>query len=72
MEKQKPATVFLATAAGSRNFGCDSCLLSSRFDLPDHNPERAAPMPVMMGMMVCAVRVMCSLEAHKNRLVFLS
>jgi len=44
---------------------CDSCLLSRRFKLPDHNLECAAPMPVTMGMMVCVVDVMCSLEAHR-------
>ena len=38
----------------------------------DHNRQHAIPLPVMMGMMMGAVRVMCSHEAHKVRRLYRS
>jgi hypothetical protein len=69
-EKQTRCRGFSYGSGFAKTLVCDSCLLSRRFKLPDHNLERAAPMPVMMGMMVCAVDVLCSLEAHKYCLLF--
>lgn len=42
-------------------------LFSLALPAEDHNRQRAAVMPVMVGMMVvCAMGVMNSLEAHKT------
>jgi hypothetical protein len=51
-------------AAGSKPC-CDPWLLSDRFEFPHHNRQRAALVPMMVGMMVVQVAAMMgSIEAH--------
>jgi len=46
-----------------RNF-CDLLLVDNLFQLSHHNRQRAATMPMMVGMMVVPIRVMKTLLAH--------
>jgi len=46
-----------------KNF-CDLLLVANLFQLSHHNRQRAATMPMMVGMMVVPIRVMKTLLAH--------
>ena len=63
-KNKKPAATF---RYGQRvqNLCCDPWLHSDRFEFPHHNRQRAALVPMMVGMMVVqVVAMMGSIEAH--------
>jgi hypothetical protein len=61
-KKENPLPRF-ATGSGLKPC-CDPWLLSHRFELPHHNRQRAAPVPIMVGVMVQMVAMMGSTETH--------
>jgi len=58
--KNKNPQPRFVTGSGFENLCCDPWLLSRRFELPHHNRQNAALVPIMVGMMVRLVAMMGS------------
>ena len=68
LPKSKTRCLTLGHGSGSLKVPVVSFLL---LQLSPHN-QRAALMPIMVGMMVCAVVVVCAAEAHNVMRRFLA